>query len=109
MDLKNRTFQGTDGIFFKVLIQGTARQGTANVEVLLFCRTLFQRSEIGLTVTFWVGLSPLNKLLNPFRFYPTLFTLSKSSIQVTYSFSTKNTHIPNCASFINTNPTNGEP
>ena len=60
--------QSTGWILFKVLLQSTARQGTAYVEVLLFCRTLFQWSEIGLTVTFSVGLSPLNRLLNPFRF-----------------------------------------
>ena len=46
MDLKNRRicskklwdskFQGTDGILFKVLLQGTALQGAAHVEVLRF-------------------------------------------------------------------------
>ena len=63
--LRDSKFQGTEGILFKVLLQGTALQGAAHVEVLRFCRTLFQRSEIGLTVTFWVGLSPLNRLLKP--------------------------------------------
>ena len=60
MMLWDSNFQGTDGILFKVLLQGTAY-----VEVLRFCRTLFQWSKIGLTVTFWVGLSPLNRPLKP--------------------------------------------